>query len=109
MDWPKCKKCGGLKTVPALVGNDAGAIGEMDCPACNGTGEAAELTEDEAVDYLDAHLDSWRLISDKVKGKDIRIYYFHDGGRNSLYAADVFNNFRDAANAAARAVKERRK
>jgi len=106
--WPKCKGCEGTgKFSPAI---ELGIpVNTVPCPACNGTGEAAELTEDEAVDYLDAHLDSWRLISDKVKGKDIRIYYFHDGGRNSLYAADVFNNFRDAANAAARAVKERRK
>ena len=43
-----CDKCGGLKTVPVLTDNDPGAIGEMDCPKCGGTGQQIPQQEGAA-------------------------------------------------------------
>jgi len=107
MDWPKCKKCGGLKTVPALVGNDAGAIGEMDCLACNGTGER-DLTADEAAEYIKPYFQSMICINRRF---EIAIWIVT---HTELSSDRSLHRFSDeiltvALNAAARAVKERGK
>ena len=112
--WPKCEECEGK----GKVSEYRSGIGvNMDvklipCPACNSTGEAAELSADEAAEYLGdsgykwhpeelpiASWGPWGRYQIEVREK--KFPYKHFGHFNGDLTA--------ALNAAARAVKERGK
>jgi len=123
MNWPKCE--GWHNAIGAFFRCHKGKIKiygegyngadvEIDCPACNGTGEAAKLTADEAAEFIIERQYEFgfpqlqEMIIQKAMGVwtillfDSRI----DPWRNSGVEEKTLTA---ALNAAARAVKERGK
>lgn len=112
MDWPKCEheftsdsgtaKCEGGRII--FYGIRGGRIELNPCPACNGTGWAKELTEDQAGDFLKSvYGEDWYLRPDGYKyaviyDGDVRI----GEGRNIREALTT-------AALTARAIKEKEK
>ena len=56
MDWPKCEYCEGEKVLrQSMSCEQLGSVESsryIPCPKCNGIGEAAELSADQAAELL---------------------------------------------------------
>ena len=107
MDWPKCKKCKGKGKISIggiIVNGEQRApmdVKEKPCLACNGTGEAAELSEEQAANILKSfHVHTYNPqpgeTNYEIKPVDGMIWHWGI-------------TFKQALNAAARVIKERGK
>jgi len=118
MDWPKCEECEGRGTIidqlcpahdygdPGYPPAECGFCERKPCPACNGTGEAKELTVGQAGDFIKSVYGAdWYL-----RPETMRYDHPHGPAYVVVYNRDVRigegQSIPEALNAAARAARE---